>query len=230
MKDANARKGRRAAAPVVAISVGALLLGVWAWTPSSSATEGQTSGQSAAEASTPVVKPPAVRPAALPFVADGAPQWISIEPSVLARTGLYPGGIQAIHGVVLPNDNRPAWRADSNPAGTKSSGTVFIVGHNYNDDAGMFVPFSTLEKVHVGNKVTLGVPAGTLTYNVEQMLKVKKKNLANRTDLMVNVPGRLVLITCDTVNGDDTYDNLIVIAQLESAVPAVSKSLGQVKK
>jgi hypothetical protein len=30
-----------------------------------------------------------------------------------------------------------------------------------------------------------------------------------------NVPNRLVLITCDTIGGEDTFDNEIVFAQLQ---------------
>lgn len=211
---------------MVAISLGALLLGVGATAPSNGAPAGQTGGLPTTEqAAIPIVATDSeVEQAAIPFVPQGEPLWIEIAhpesgPSVLSRTGLNPDGIEAVNGRIVPVDNRPVWRSDSNELGSHSPGTAFIVGHNYVDETGRFVPFSALEQVRVGDTVTVGVPDGELSYAVQQVFKVPKKELALRTDLLENVEGRLILATCDTVDGADTTDNLVVITQLIDAAP-----------
>ncbi|MCE5291695.1 MAG: class F sortase [Nocardiaceae bacterium] len=214
--------GVRVATPVVAISLGALLLGVWASAPGNSATAAQTGGLPVMEQTAiPIVAPDSdTSTAAIPFVPQGEPLWIEIGHGILSRTGLNPDGVKAIDGRVVPVDNRPVWRSDSNEPGSHSPGTAFIVGHNYADASGEIVPFAALEKVRVGNTVTVGVPDGELTYKVQQVFKVPKKELANRTDLLTNVEGRLILETCDTTpEGGDTYDNLVVITKLVDAQP-----------
>ncbi len=148
-------------------------------------------------------------------VLQAEPTWIAIGPDILGRTLLNPGGIRAVDGAVIPTDDRPVFRVDSNKPGTDSPGTSFIVGHNYSSAGGAFVPFSTLERVALGHSVFVGTPNGTLVYAVEQVIRVPKNQLASRTDLLENVPGRLILETCDTtVEGKDTTDNLVVITRL----------------
>lgn len=148
-------------------------------------------------------------------VPQAEPTWIAIGPDILGRTLLNPDGIRAVDGALIPTDDRPVFRVDSNQPGTDSPGTSFIIGHNYASAAGDFVPFSTLERVALGHSVFVGTPNGTLVYAVEQVLRVPKDQIASRTDLLENVPGRLILETCDTtVEGKDTWDNLVVITQL----------------
>lgn len=148
-------------------------------------------------------------------VPQSRPLWISIEPGVLVRTDLHPDGVRAVGGVVVPADNRPAFRTDSNLPGTDSPGTTFIVGHNYADSTGAAVPFAALGRVAIGDAVVIGTETGTLVYDVRDVFRVPKDQLATRTDLLANVPGRLILETCDTTqDGRDTYDNLVVITQL----------------
>ena len=76
------------------------------------------------------------------------------------------------------------------------------------------MPFSALEFVAVGDTIELGLPGGVLRYTVEQTFTVPKEKLVERADIFQNVPNRLVLITCDTVDGANTYDNRVVIADL----------------
>ncbi|TSD94433.1 class F sortase [Skermania sp. ID1734] len=168
------------------------------------------------QAASQVLDPP--HPAVLSDrIPQADPIWISIEPGILDKTMMNPHGIKAIDGKVVPVDNRPVFRKDSNQPGTDSAGTSFIVGHNYVDASGVFVPFSRLEKVRPGNTVTVGTANGVLNYTVTQVLRVPKAQLASRTDLLKNVPGRLILETCDTTpQGHDTYDNLVVITALAS--------------
>lgn len=158
-----------------------------------------------------VAKPPPT------FVSQSAPLWMSIEPGILPQTWLHPDGIRTIDGApIIPVDNRPVFRTDSNQPGTDSPGTSFIVGHNYRDPSGAYVPFAALEKVQTGDSVTLGTVNGVLTYTIEQVFLVPKDELPNRLDLLENVPGRLILETCDTTpSGDDTTDNLVVITQVD---------------
>ena len=177
--------------------------------------------QNTTSAEPEVVPPPVVRETRhVDLTTDGVvpqarPLWISIEPGVLGVTELHPDGVRAVGGVVVPADNRPAFRTDSNLPGTDSPGTTFIVGHNYADSSGADVPFAALGKVAIGDAVVVGTETGTLVYDVRDVFRVPKDELATRTDLLANVPGRLILETCDTTpDGRDTFDNLVVITQL----------------
>ena len=191
------------------------MLLVCAWTASAISSTGSVQGDYAPVPAISVVPEAAPPLISDEFVPQSEPTWIAIEPAVMGKTLLNPAGIRAVNGVVMPADNRPVFRTDSNLPGTDSPGTSFIIGHNYADLSGEAVPFSALEKVAPGNSIILGTPNGTLVYEVEQVLLVPKDEIALRTDLLVNVPGRLILETCDTTDeGLDTSDNLVVIAGL----------------
>lgn len=149
------------------------------------------------------------------FIPQAQPLWIRIEPGILGRTNLHSDGIYASATTVAPVDDQPVWWADSELPGTDSPGTTFILGHNYSGADS--VPFSVLETVSPGNTIQIGTSNGTLNYRVDQVLKTPKSAFSDPTQLeslIKPVPGRLVLMTCDTENGQDTYDNFVVIAQL----------------
>lgn len=148
-------------------------------------------------------------------ILQAEPLWIEIEPGILDRTGLHQGGVFANAGRVEPVDDQPVWWADSELPGTDSPGTTFILGHNYSSSGS--VPFALLENVVLGNTILVGTENGTLRYHVEQSLRTPKSAFSDPAQLRSlkdPVPGRLVLITCDTENGHDTYDNFVVVAQL----------------
>lgn len=162
-----------------------------------------------------IVSPRSPRPPSS-AVPRGEPQWLSIS-GLLSKTVLHPGGITGSGGRVTPVDDRPVFWRESNLPGTDSVGTAVILGHNY-ASAGVPPPFSVLKSVQIGATVQVGVPAGTLTYRVQQVLTPPKSAMADPTaltGLKQPVPGRLVLMTCDTENGHDTFYQFIVIAQLE---------------
>lgn len=146
-------------------------------------------------------------------VPQGEPEWIEIG-GVLGKTNLHPGGVYAGATTVEPVDNQPVWWADSELPGTDSPGTTFILGHNYS--GGDNVPFAALEKTASGDSIQLGTVNGALRYQVTQVLKTTKSLFSTHQldELKDPVPGRLVLMTCDTENGHDTYDNFVVVAQL----------------
>lgn len=167
-----------------------------------------TSSEVTVAPSGPITKPSV-------YIPQSQPLWISIKPGVLDRTSLYPEGIYASATKVVPVNDQPVWWADSELPGTDSPGTTFILGHNYSEAD--FVPFSTLEDASVGDTIHLGTVNGVLDYRVDQVLKTPKSIFSdpNQLDkLKTPVPGRLVLMTCDTENGHNTYDNFVVIAQL----------------
>lgn len=164
----------------------------------------------------PSGQPVAVEPSGdVPSVVipQAMPEWIAI-PGKLDRIAMNPNGILPYGGVIHPVDDRPVFRTDSNEPGTDSPGTTLVYGHNYISEDGAFVPFSALEFVAVGDTIELGLPGGVLRYTVQQTFTVPKKKLVERADIFQNVPNRLVLITCDTVDGANTYDNRVVIADL----------------
>jgi hypothetical protein len=156
-------------------------------------------------------------PTAEPSVSipQAEPVWIEIDPGVLGKTNLHPGGVYAGATAVEPVDDQPVWWADSELPGTDSPGTTFILGHNYSSSGN--IPFAALENVVPGNAILVGTANGVLKYSVEYALKTPKSVFSDPSQLQAlktPVPRRLVLMTCDTENGRDTYDNFVVVAQL----------------
>lgn len=127
---------------------------------------------------------------------------------------MNPKGILPANGTVDPVDNRPVFRIDSSQPGSNSRGVSLVYGHSYTDKSGAFVPFMVLEQVEEGDTIMVGTPKGELTYVVSRTLLAPKDTLDSNAEVYENVPNRLVLITCDTIDGKDTSDNYVIFAQL----------------
>lgn len=189
----------------------AVILAAWLWV--------YVQGQQATETSTSEAPVSIISPEPSSqhgrSVTRGEPLWLTI-PGLLGKTALFPGGVSSDGGKVVPVNDRPVFWKDSNLPGTDSLGTAVILGHNY-ATSGSPPPFSVLGNLEVGALIQVGVPAGILQYQVVQKVTPPKRDFANPAELQGlkdPVPGRLLLITCDTENGRDTIYNLVVVAQL----------------
>lgn len=96
---------------------------------------------------------------------------------------------------------------------THQDGTVIIGGHAYAEHTMVFNPLNDLTQEDIGHSfVILEMPNGTLRYTIEAIFLVDKIALPTQKALADNRPGRIELITCDVRNGNDTYQNRIVVA------------------
>ena len=163
----------------------------------------------------PIRQPVAVEPSGdVPSVVipQAMPEWIAI-PGKLDRIAMNPNRILPYGGVIHPVDDRPVLERTVTSLVLTHLGQRWFTATIISED-GAFVPFSALEFVAVGDTIELGLPGGVLRYTVEQTFTVPKEKLVEQADIFQNVPNRLVLITCDTVDGANTYDNRVVIADL----------------
>ncbi|MBN4926795.1 class F sortase [Hoyosella rhizosphaerae] len=112
-----------------------------------------------------------------------------------------------------PDTELPVRWAEAGLPSTDTRETVVIVGHNYTD---RIAPFYHLREVAEGDTVALALADNVLTYRVEEVTSLAKGALLTDHELRRHKPGRLILANCDVIDGTDTGDNYLVIAQLEN--------------
>lgn len=102
--------------------------------------------------------------------------------------------------------------------GTDSTGTVYVYGHAA---SGVGAVFNGIEKLKPGDDVTMTTANGKLTYRVQRTVITIKSAFASTPEAVDQVPGRLLLISCDhgpgarLVNGGYSTGNIVVVLQLE---------------
>lgn len=102
--------------------------------------------------------------------------------------------------------------------GTVSTGTVYLYGHAA---TGAKAVFNDLGKLKPGDPATVTTASGKLTYRVQRTVDTAKSAFVSTPEAIDQVPGRLLLISCDhrpgakLVNGGYSTGNLIVVLQLE---------------
>lgn len=93
---------------------------------------------------------------------------------------------------------------------------VYLFGHA--DDAGTAV-FSRLAELAVGDEIGVTADGSDLTYTVDQVVTVDKADYTSLPEAVEQVPGRLLLVSCDHTetapqgNGW-ALDNVVVVAHL----------------
>lgn len=138
------------------------------------------------------------------------PRGMLIKPTPVDKTLLSVGA----NGSVVPGQQPGLYVASgvSTLPGT-DQGTVIVGGHAKASNAMVFNPLSQLSKDDVNqSQVTLAMADGELTYTIEGIDLVDKVDLPTQQALADNRPGRVLLITCDLEGGNDTFQNLIVVA------------------
>lgn len=103
--------------------------------------------------------------------------------------------------------------------GTDSAGTVYLYGHA---GAGTAAVFDDIERLKPGDEAVVTTANGKLTYRVQRTIITAKSAFASIPEAIDQVPGRLLLISCDhsagatLSNGGYSTGNLVVVLQREA--------------
>jgi len=102
--------------------------------------------------------------------------------------------------------------------GTDASGTVYFYGHAA---TGADAVFNDIARLKPGDIATVTTANGELHYQVQRTVDPAKSAFASTSEVVDQVPGRLLLISCDhgpgakLVNGGYSTGNIVVVLQLE---------------
>ena len=175
-----------------------------------------------------------------------------VEPYTLAQaetgyngftgTGCYDPTTNTITCISPPNDHIVSWQRPiagingiglgASP-GTDATGTVYLYGHSTAGTSDGV--FQNLSKLRPGELATISTEHGTLDYAVQRVVHLPKQDYycpdathaanAYTSLLCTQVPGRLLLISCDhdpgarLVNGGYAVTNTVAVLFLQSAIP-----------
>ena len=122
-------------------------------------------------------------------------------------------GIDAPGGVLTPPSDPQVlgwWRSGAQP-GAKH-GSALVTGHTVSSGGGAFDDLETLGR---GDRVSIGTTSGRIDYEVTGVRIYRKASLAEHAQKVFSqeVPGRLVLITCEDWNGSVYLSNAVVVAR-----------------
>ncbi len=152
--------------------------------------------------------PPPAKPAVAPAV--GRPVRL-----VVPRLGVNAPVIDigVVDGVLLPPSDPQTlgwWSSGAKPGAVR--GGALITGHTVHSGGGAFDDLETLDE---GDRVQVRTDRGTLRYDVTGVTIYRKASLARDAAKVFSqeVPGRLVLITCEDWNGTGYDSNAIVFAE-----------------
>ncbi len=110
-----------------------------------------------------------------------------------------------------PSDPRVVgwWSSGARPGAR--IGSAVITGHTVHSGGGAFDDLDLLVK---GDRVVVRTTTATLRYTVTSVTTYRKKALAKQaaTVFAQDVPGRLVLVTCEDWDGSGYLSNAVVIA------------------
>jgi LPXTG-site transpeptidase (sortase) family protein len=144
-----------------------------------------------------------------PRPAPGVPVRL-IVPSLHVDAPVVP--ISAPGGVLLPPADPQTlgwWSAGAHPGA--ATGGALITGHTVHTGGGAFDDLDTMTP---GQEVRVQTRRGLLEYAVTDVTVYRKATLARDAARVFSqeVPGRLVLITCEDWNGSGYDSNAVVIA------------------
>jgi len=198
----NRLAGLIAAAGLVVAGVGAayVLQSPGASTP---LTPGPSDAGDAATATPPTQKP---KPA--PWEA-GAPRRL-VVPSMGIDAPVMPIATRG-DTLVQPSDPQQlGWWADGAKPGAKR-GSALVTGHTVHTGGGAL---DDLEEVEVGSRMVVRTDQGKVVYEVERVKVFGKGTIADEAERLFSqeVPGRLVVITCEDWDGTRYLSNVVVTA------------------
>ncbi|WP_309648593.1 class F sortase [Nocardioides sp.] len=143
----------------------------------------------------------------------GAPRTLRI-PALDVEAPVVP--VKAPGGTLTPpsDPQQLGWWADGARPGERQ-GSVLVAGHTVHNGGGAL---DDLEQLEVGDPVTVatqGANAADLAYVVTSVRIYGKGQLARHaaTIFAQDVPGRLVVVTCEDWNGSDYLSNVVVVAR-----------------
>ncbi|MDN4160300.1 class F sortase [Nocardioides abyssi] len=113
--------------------------------------------------------------------------------------------------LVPPSDpQRLGWWADGARPGDRE-GSALVAGHTVHTGGGAL---DDLEELEEGDRLVVRTDAGVLRYAVERVRIYTKGRLATDAERLFSqdVPGRLVVITCEDWDGSRYLSNVVVTA------------------
>ena len=193
-----------AAAGVVLVLVGAL-----AWSA-----QGPGAGAPLGDVSSPASPASAAAPREVRARwVPGAPRRVVIPPlgvDAPVRPVKAPGGT-----LIPPSDPQQLgwWAAGARPGDRR--GSALVTGHTVHTGGGALDDLETLRR---GDRLTVVTDRGRIRYAVRSVAVYAKGSLAKQAERLFSqdVPGRLVLITCEDWDGSRYLSNVVV-----TATPAV---------
>lgn len=155
---------------------------------------------------TPVSTPEATRAPWKP----GAPRTLQI-PALGVDAPVLP--VTAPDGTLTPpaDAEQLGWWADGARPG-ESQGSVLVAGHTLHNGGGAL---EDLEDLARGDRISVATRNGDLTYGVTSVRIYGKGKLAREaaTIFAQDVPGRLVVVTCEDWDGAEYLSNVVVVAE-----------------
>lgn len=93
--------------------------------------------------------------------------------------------------------------------------TVYLYGHSSNNDDRKVV-FDDLDLLTIGDQIFLSMESEEFIYSVEDVFIISKVDFASDSRVLMDSPGRLLLISCwrSWSGAAPTTDNVMVIAEL----------------
>ena len=139
----------------------------------------------------------------------GAPRRILI-PELGVDTSVIP--IRTVGDTLVPpsDPQQLGWWADGAKPGAKT-GSALVTGHTVHTGGGALDDLETLER---GDDVVLRTDKGRIRYVVDKVHVFSKGSVADHAERLFSqeVPGRLVLITCEDWDGTRYLSNVVVTA------------------
>lgn len=139
----------------------------------------------------------------------GAPERL-VVPALDIAAPVVP--IAAPGGVLTPPSDPQTlgWWADGARPGA-AQGSALVTGHTVHSGGGAM---DDLEQLVTGDRVWMETDRGRIGYDVRRVSVLGKGELAQRAEEIFDqeVPGRLVLITCEDWNGVEYLSNVVVTA------------------
>lgn len=173
---------------------------------------GESAGTAAAVSSDPPAGSPDTGTTATPAPAPrvpAAPRRVVI-PALSVDAPVQP--VRAPGGTLVPpNDpQRLGWWAAGAVPGARR-GSVLVTGHTVHDGGGALDRLETLDP---GDLVTVRTGHGTVRYHVRTVRVFSKGAVASHAERLFSqeVPGRLVLVTCEDWDGERYLSNVVVTA------------------
>jgi LPXTG-site transpeptidase (sortase) family protein len=143
----------------------------------------------------------------------GSPQFIRI-PALGITSRVVP--IHAPNRALVPptNPQRLGWWADGAKPGAVQ-GSAVMTGHSVHTGGGAL---NELETVRPGDRAVVRTDQETLRYVIRRVRIYDKGSLDELAADVFNqdVPGRLVLVTCEDWNGERYLSNVVVTAMLST--------------
>jgi hypothetical protein len=143
----------------------------------------------------------------------GAPRRVLI-PRLHVDAPVLP--VKAPGGTLVPpgDPQRLGWWAAGARPGDRT-GSALVTGHTVHTGGGALDDLETLRR---GDRVTVRTDRGRIRYAVRRVAVFGKGALASRAERLFSqdVPGRLVLITCEDWDGSRYLSNVVVTASPRS--------------